>query len=368
MTRFSIQDIKDWFDGPTQAPILIAGPCSIESPDQVLGAARGLVANTPISLIRGGAWKPRTKPGSFEGVGEDALDWLVAAGRDVGLPVSTEVANAKHVEKVLKAKVDVLWIGARTTVNPFYVQEIAEALRGVDIPVFVKNPIHAEIGLWAGAIERFQNVGLERVAAVHRGFYSTNKSIYRNQPHWHHSFDLRAMMPEIKIVCDPSHIAGKRDLVAEVAQVAMDLSMDGLMVESHPEPEQAWSDAAQQLTPSALGEMIRTLRIHDSEVKFTESEALERLRGELDAVDKELVEVLKKRFELVKDIADTKKQEGMTIFQMDRWLKLVKKRMKDGNEEGMTPEFMHDLFATLHKYSVEYQSTLVKKDDDALGS
>ncbi len=343
--------------------MLIAGPCSIESPEQVMQAALELKQYTPVSLLRGGAWKPRTKPGSFEGIGEEALDWLVRAGQAAGLPVSTEVANAKHVEKVLEAGVDVLWIGARTTVNPFYVQEIAEALRGVNIPVFVKNPIHAEIGLWAGAIERFQNVGIERVAAVHRGFFSTNKGVYRNEPQWHQSFELRAALPNVKIVCDPSHIAGKRDLVSDVAQVAMDLSMDGLMVESHPQPDQALSDAAQQVTAAQLGQIIQGLHVHDSDYSFKQSEALVGLRGELDTIDDQIVALLEQRFKVVKEIAETKKRDGATVFQMDRWIKLVRKRMEQGPEHGLSPEFMHDLFSTLHKHSVEYQSTLIKKED-----
>lgn len=208
----------------------------MESPEQVLETAQQIRANAPISLLRGGVWKPRTKPGSFEGVGAQAMRWLIDAGKAINTPTTVEVANAEHVELALKEGADVLWIGARTTVNPFYVQEIAEALKGVNIPVLVKNPIHAEIGLWAGAIERFQKAGTKRIAAVHRGFFSTAKSIYRNEPEWQHSFDLRALMPEIKIICDPSHIAGDRSLIKEVSQVAMDLGMEGLMIETHRDP------------------------------------------------------------------------------------------------------------------------------------
>jgi len=362
MVASKIQNINNWFDNPTDSPLLIAGPCSVESPEQINATAEALREQTPISLLRGGVWKPRTKPGSFEGIGHEALDWLIGAGRQIGTPVTTEVANTEHVEAALKAGIDVLWIGARTTVNPFYVQEIAEALRGVDVPVFVKNPIHAEIGLWAGAIERFQKVGIQRVAAVHRGFYSTTKGVYRNEPHWHHSFGLRAMMPEIKIIVDPSHIAGKRHLVSEICQVAMDLSMDGIMVESHISPDNAMSDAAQQVTPERLGQIIKDLVIHPTHLKNGASEELKNLRHSLDELDDELVTIMRKRFALAKDIALIKEKEGASIFQMERWLKLVKERTESGDGEALTPEFMHDLFATIHKYSVEYQTRLTKKE------
>lgn len=363
MTETRTQRLEHWFDGPTESPLLIAGPCSVESPEQILQTASQLKAHTPISLLRGGVWKPRTKPGHFEGRGSQALPWLIEAGKAIDTPVTTEVANAEHVEAALKAGVDVLWIGARTTVNPFYVQEIAEAVRGVDIPILVKNPIHAEVSLWAGAIERFQNVGIRRVAAVHRGFFSAAKGIYRNEPHWHLSFDLRALMPKLKIIVDPSHIAGKRSLIKEVSQVAMDLSMDGLMVESHFEPDAALSDAAQQVTPKYLGAMIGELTVHPSGAQHVESPELAALRGSLDAIDDELVELLKKRFDLAKAIAEIKARDGVSIFQMDRWLKLIGERRSYGQQMGMTEEFMHDLFATLHKYSVEYQTELAKKED-----
>jgi len=226
----------------------------------------------------------------------------------------------------------------------------------------VKNPIHAEIGLWAGAIERFQKVGIQRVAAVHRGFYSTTKGVYRNEPHWHHSFGLRAMMPEIKIIVDPSHIAGKRHLVSEICQVAMDLSMDGIMVESHISPDNAMSDAEQQVTPERLGQIIKDLVIHPTHLKNGASEELKNLRHSLDELDDELVTIMRKRFALAKDIALIKEKEGASIFQMERWLKLVKERTESGDGDALTPEFMHDLFATIHKYSVEYQTRLTKKE------
>lgn len=361
MTEIAAQNIIEWFDQPAHTPLLIAGPCSVESPEQIMETAQQLAAKTPISLLRGGVWKPRTKPGSFEGVGAEAMHWLIEAGKAIGKPVTVEVANAEHVETALGAGADVLWIGARTTVNPFYVQEIAEALKGVDVPVLVKNPIHAEIGLWAGAIERFLNVGVARVAAVHRGFFSTAKSIYRNAPEWQHSFDLRALMPNIKIICDPSHIAGDRALVQEVSQVAMDLGMEGLMIESHRDPDCALSDAKQQITPATLGNLISNLTVHSGTTREP-SEELARLRGALDLLDNELVDVLKKRFDKVKDIAAVKDKEGLSIFQMERWLKLVQEQTAGAQDRGISPAFIHELFSLIHKYSVDYQTSLIKKD------
>ncbi|MEY2963609.1 MAG: hypothetical protein RL754_870 [Bacteroidota bacterium] len=362
MTDIQKQHIDQWFEGPTESPLLIAGPCSVESPEQVLQTARELHQYTPLSALRGGVWKPRTKPGSFEGIGEAALDWLVDAGKDIGVPVTTEVANADHVEKALKAGIDILWIGARTTVNPFYVQEIADALRGVDVPVFVKNPIHAEVGLWAGAIERFSAVGVKHVAAVHRGFFSSTKNIWRNEPQWQHSFELRAMLPDTKIIVDPSHIAGDRKLVQEVCQTAMDLGMDGLMVESHWNPDQAKSDAAQQVTPEALGRIISELKVHQSAPLEVSNEELEVLRKSIDILDDQVVNLLKERFKLVREVAEIKEREGMSIFRQDRWIKLVRERMEQG-DQSISAEFMHELFSVIHKHSVNYQSTLVKKHD-----
>ena len=359
MTKASIQSITSWMDQSTQSPLLISGPCSVESPEQVLVTAQQLKVHTPISLLRGGVWKPRTKPGSFEGVGAEAMQWLIDAGRAINTPVTTEVANAQHVEIALKAGVDVLWIGARTTVNPFYVQEIAEALRGVNIPVLVKNPIHAEIGLWAGAIERFRNLGISHVAAIHRGFFSSSKSMYRNAPDWQHSFDLRALLPDIKIICDPSHIAGDRSLVSEVSQVAMDLGMDGLMIESHISPDDAWSDARQQISPETVGRLMKELKFHTN-VPIITNEELAKLREELDQLDGQIVDVLRKRMLIVKDIATIKEREGMSIFYMKRWMKLVGEH-SNGSEAGLSDAFLKELFSTIHKYSVELQTSLIKK-------
>ena len=308
MTKASIQSIANWMEQPTHSPLLISGPRSVETPEQILVTAQQLKAHTPISLLRGGVWKPRTKPGSFEGVGAEAMQWLIDAGRAINTPVTTEVANAQHVEVALKAGVDVLWIGARTTVNPFYVQEIAEALRGVNIPVLVKNPIHAEIGLWAGAIERFQNLGISHVAAVHR---------------------------------------------------AMDLGMDGLMIESHVSPDDAWSDARQQISPEAVGQLMKKLKFH-SDVPILANEELAQLRSELDQLDAQIVDVLRKRMHIVEDIANIKEREGMSIFHMKRWMKLVGEH-SDGSEAGLSDAFLKELFSTIHKYSVELQTSLIKK-------
>lgn len=361
MTTIHKQSIEEWFDSTAISPLLIAGPCSVESPEQMLETAQQIKKYAPVSLLRGGVWKPRTKPGSFEGIGGEAMRWLIDAGKETETPTTVEVANADHVELALKEGADVLWIGARTTVNPFYVQEIAQALKGVKIPVLVKNPIHAEIGLWAGAIERFLHAGTERVAAVHRGFFSTAKSHYRNEPEWQHSFDLRALMPQIKIICDPSHIAGDRSLIHEVSQVAMDLGMEGLMIETHRNPDVALSDPQQQVTPIKLGEIIRSLKIH-TEVPLEPNAELAALRDALDVLDNQIVDVLQKRFEKVKDIAAIKEREGLSIFHMERWLKLVQEQTARAESKRMSPAFIHELFALVHKYSVDYQTELIKKE------
>ena len=338
----------------------MAGPCSVESEAQILQTAQELAECAPISMLRGGVWKPRTMPGSFEGHGKPALEWLVKAGAAVGTPVCTEVANAEHAEAALKAGVDALWIGARTTVNPFYVQEIAEALRGTQIPVFIKNPIHAELNLWMGAIERFIKMGNDHVAAIHRGFFSTNKKVYRNEPKWHLSFDLRAAMPDLKIICDPSHIAGKRALVHEVSQTAMDLQLDGLIIESHAAPSEAWSDAAQQITPCEVGELTHHLHISEPLVNQSESPELSKLRLALDGLDDQLIELLKNRFDLIENIAQVKDKDGLSIFQMNRWVKLVTERTASAEQAGLNEDLIHEIFALLHKYSVDHQTELLK--------
>ncbi len=351
-----------WLKGTQNAPLLVAGPCSVESEEQMLETAKQLADTGMISALRGGVWKPRTKPGSFEGIGSPALKWLKAAGEATHLPVTTEVANAKHVEEALASGIDFLWIGARTTVNPFYVQEIADALKGVHIPVMVKNPIHPEIGLWVGALERLQSAGLTQLAAIHRGFYAYQSRPFRNEPKWELMFELRRLAPEIPIICDPSHIAGQRELIAEVCQSALDLGIKGFMVESHRAPEKALSDAAQQLTPARLKEIMGRLETRleslDDDLFIHQ---LEKLRGQIDQVDEQILNMLKERISLVEQIGEVKEEHQVTIFQMKRWFKVLEQRRTSGKIKGLDEKIVHELFQLIHKYSIHIQINLQQK-------
>lgn len=353
--------LNDWFKVRNE-PLVIAGPCSAESEEQLFQTAEQLVSTGVVSAIRAGVWKPRTRPNSFEGRGAEALAWLQKVKNDLQIPVATEVANAYHVEECLKAGIDILWIGARTTVNPFYVQEIAEALQGTNIPVFVKNPIHSDIGLWIGALERLEKVGIQKLAAVHRGFYTDVDAPYRNEPKWEMSFALRAKAPNIPIICDPSHIAGKRSLVEQVSQTAMDIDLDGLMIESHITPDSALSDAAQQLTPADLHAMIDRLILRSAEPRNDKAHSeLDQLRADIDQLDTELVQILNQRMNLVNTIGEIKVQNDISIFQMDRWFELLKKRGNQGQQLHLSPALIQELFQIIHKYSVEKQNEVFQK-------
>lgn len=348
----------------TNEPIIIAGPCSAESEAQVLATARALAATARVSAFRAGVWKPRTRPGSFEGIGKPALQWLQKAKAETGLPVLTEVANAWHVEEALKHGVDMLWIGARTTVNPFYVQEIAEALRGVDIPVLVKNPIHPDLGLWIGAIERLHAHGVSRLAAIHRGFYAFKPAPFRNEPRWDMSFELRARLPEVPIICDPSHIAGRRDLIHEVSQTALDINLDGLMIECHINPSQALSDAEQQVTPQQLHDILGELVLRQEEAEAeTTALRLAGLRLNIDVIDAEILDLLHKRFDEVNEIAQIKQEDNIAIFQMSRWFELMENRKKSGSQLGLDESMLHELYSVIHKYSVKRQIEIIHRKE-----
>lgn len=347
--------IHNWLSIKNE-PLLIAGPCSVESETQMMETAKEIAQTKMASALRGGVWKPRTKPGSFEGIGTPALKWLKNAGNEYQLPVITEVANAMQVERALEAGIDMLWIGARTTVNPFYVQEIADALKGVDIPVFVKNPIHPEVGLWAGAIERLNGAGINKLAAIHRGFFAYKSGPFRNEPKWEVSFELRRLMPDLPIICDPSHIAGKRELVQEVCQSALDLSLDGFMIETHNNPNKALSDAAQQVLPSQLKEIINKLEYrseHIDDAQFISK--LEALRSEIDVLDIEMLNLLKKRIGIVENIGHVKDLNQVQIFQMRRWFKVLENREKSAELLGLDKDIVHELFQLIHKYSIDVQ-------------
>jgi chorismate mutase len=343
-------------------PFLIAGPCSAESEQQVLDTARAIAESGRASAFRAGVWKPRTRPGSFEGIGGPALKWLATAKAETGLPIAIEVGSPTHVELALKNNIDILWIGARTTVNPFYVQEIAEALRGVNIPILVKNPLHADIGLWIGAIERFAHAGITRLAAVHRGFYTDQPAPFRNEPRWELSFELRTRMPELPILCDPSHIAGRADLVQQVAQTALDINLDGLMIETHISPKAALSDAAQQLTPAQLDALMGDLLIRSEEVDEERiRQKLHTLRNEIDRIDGILIRMLQERFVQVDAIGKIKQEDQITIFQMARWFELIADRKAAGAALGLDPDLLHELFSIIHKYSVKRQADIIQE-------
>jgi chorismate mutase len=355
------ETLQGWID-QTESPFVIAGPCSAESQEQVLSIAKSLKADNKVSVFRAGVWKPRTRPGSFEGVGSEALSWLSEVKKQTGLSTITEVANANHVEEVLKNDIDMLWIGARTTVNPFYVQEIAEALRGVDIPVLVKNPLHADLGLWIGALERFDKVGVSQLGAIHRGFFSNNPAPFRNEPRWDLSFELRAKAPEIPILCDPSHIAGKREWIKEVSQTAMDINFDGLMIETHNNPDIALSDAEQQITPESLNSILEGLIIRTEAFENAASEKkLNAIRHEIDGLDSKFIALLNDRKGLINKIGEIKFEDDLTIFQMQRWFEIMRNRENLAEELGVNKSLVHELFNVIHKYSVNQQIDLLKK-------
>ena len=342
----------------TQRPIVIAGPCSAESEEQVMETAKGL-ADKGIKIFRAGIWKPRTKPGGFEGIGTLGLPWLKRVKQETGMLVATEVANKDHVFEALKAGVDILWIGARTTVNPFAVQEIADALKGVDIPVLIKNPVSPDLELWIGAFQRLYNAGIRRLAAIHRGFSSDDKKIYRNLPLWHIPIELRRRMPELPIFCDPSHIGGKRELVAPLCQQAMDLSFDGLIVESHCNPDCAWSDAAQQVTPDVLDYVLSLLVIRESSQT---TENLTALRHQIDSIDEQLLTTLAKRMRISREIGMYKKEHNMPILQSPRYSEILEKRSSMGLQMDLNPDFVKEVLKSIHEESVR-QQMIVMNDE-----
>ena len=341
-------------------PYLIAGPCSAESENQLLTIAKAVEGTADV--FRAGVWKPRTKPNSFEGIGKDALSWLKTIQQETSLKVVTEVATAKHVELCLESGVDMLWIGARTTVNPFYVQEIAEALRGVDIPVFVKNPIHPELGLWLGAFERLHKVGVKQLAAIHRGFYSYEKVAFRNDPKWEIPIKLREEIRDLPIICDPSHIAGKAALVGDIAQTAMDINLDGLMIETHHNPSAALSDAEQQVTPKELNSIMNNLVLRDTKLRDEEFKGqLINFRNQIDDFDIKIIELLNNRKQVVEHIANFKNENRLTIFQIERWFEILNTRKENAKLLGLDEQMVEELFALIHKYSILTQTKIMRK-------
>jgi chorismate mutase len=356
---------KDWGLGHFNGNgLLIAGPCSAESREQVLESCRGAAAQGA-HILRAGIWKPRTRPGSFQGVGRVGLPWIVEAGKTYNRPVCVEVANGKHVEEALESGVDVLWVGARSTANPFTVQDIADALKGTDIPLLIKNPVNPDLELWLGAIERFYQAGIRKMALIFRGFSVYNPGIYRNRPMWQIPIELRRRYPQFEIICDPSHIAGKRELLHLVAQKAIDLDFDGFMIETHINPDAALSDARQQLTPQGLQELLNSLVRRKPATDDPDFLAnLEALRYDIDRLDHEVIELLAKRMEVAQEIGKYKKTTNVTIFQLDRWSDLFNERIKAALEAGLSLDFAQEFIQDIHNESIRQQMIVMGDEEE----
>lgn len=336
---------------------VIAGPCSAETEEQVMTTAKQL-AMKGCHIFRAGVWKPRTKPGGFEGNGEKALPWLKRVKEETGMLIATEVATPEHVELAMKYGVDVFWIGARTSANPFAMQAIADCLKGVDVPVMVKNPVNPDLELWIGAMERINQAGIKRIAAIHRGFSSYDKKIYRNLPMWQIPIELRRRIPELPIICDPSHIGGRRELIAPLCQQAMDLGFNGLIIESHCDPDKAWSDAKQQVTPDVLDYILGLLVIRDQSIT---TEGITQLRKQIDELDNQLMELLSKRMRVCREIGQYKKEHNMTVLQTARYNEILDKRGAQGSLCGMAPAFIKTVFEAVHEESVRQQMEIINK-------
>ncbi len=358
MERLKIDSISTW-GLPNKRPLVISGPCSAESEEQVLETAKRLDGQG-IDVLRAGIWKPRTRPGSFEGVGRIALPWLKKAGKELGKPVAVEVATREHVFECLRANIDILWVGARTTANPFSVQEIAEALVGVDIPVFVKNPVNPDLQLWIGALERINRSGITRIGALHRGFSSYDKSKYRNKPMWEIPIELKRIYPELPLFSDPSHIGGNRKLIAPLSQKALDLAFDGLMIEAHRSPTDAWSDALQQVTPESLGEIVKNLVIREPRADIGTNK-LDEMRSDIDRIDNYVLEILAERMDIAEKIGEFKRDNKITILQTSRWDEIVQDRADKGGSKGLTKEFVRELFVAIHQESIRHQTKVMNK-------
>jgi chorismate mutase len=349
-----MNDLKPLFGDSIQEPLYIAGPCSAESREQLLAAASG-VAEAGVAILRAGVWKPRTKPGSFEGIGSRALDWMAEARERYGLKIITEVATPEHLELALKAGLDGVWIGARTTTNPFATQLIADALQGVDIAVLVKNPVIPDVDLWVGSIERIYNSGVRRIAAVHRGFGTHNNSRYRNDPHWSVPIELHRRVPNLSILSDPSHIGGSRELIAPLSQEALDLGFSGLMIECHTEPDVALSDAAQQITPAVLADLLAGLQLRRTPVG---RDSIGEYRLHIDSLDDRIIELLAERMDVAREIGEYKLKHGMAIVQHDRYNEMLLSVERRAEAMGLTKSFINQIFRTIHEESVRQQMQL----------
>ncbi len=356
------QNLKSWLkEYNLNHPMVIAGPCSAETEAQMLDAAFQL-KDSDTSIFRAGIWKPRTRPGNFEGVGAIGLKWLQTVKRETGLQTTTEVANANHIELALEHDVDVLWIGARTTVNPFMVQELANALAGVDKPVLVKNPVNPDLALWLGAVERLYKSNVRKLGVIHRGFSSYEKSKYRNKPEWQIPIELQNQFPDLPLFVDPSHIGGRRDLILELCQKALDLNYDGMMIETHPTPDQAWSDAEQQVTPDRLKEILKSLVVRDPQIEGVKYiNELEKLRTKIDSFDDTLLRVLGERMTTVEDIGRLKKSQNVAVLQNARWHEILKKMVDLGEKENLSAEFVTKIFQAIHQESINHQEQIMNQ-------
>lgn len=356
------KNLRKWLDDMNLShPLLIAGPCSAETENQVLDIAHQLKDSDTI-VYRAGIWKPRTRPGNFEGVGSLALQWMKKVKKETGILTTTEVANANHVDLALKNEIDILWIGARTTVSPFIVQEIAEALRGTEKIILIKNPVNPDLSLWLGAIERFFSSNIKNIGAIHRGFSTYEKTKYRNNPEWQIAVELQNNFPDLPLICDPSHIAGRRDLIFDLSQTSLDLNYDGLMIESHWDPDNAWSDAAQQVTPERLIEIMRDLKIRDKTSQGEDYQnKLNNLRSQIDAADQNLLTTLGKRMEVAKGIGKLKSDNNVAILQNKRWNEILGKMILDGEDHGLSEEFILKIFKAIHQESINNQKKILNK-------
>lgn len=338
-------------------PLIIAGPCSAETEEQVMSIAHSL-KNTSTKFFRAGIWKPRTRPGGFEGIGEMGLQWLKRVKEETGLKTATEVANRNHARLALENDVDLLWIGARSTVSPFIIQEIADELAGTDKIVLVKNPVNPDLALWIGALERLDRANIKNLGAIHRGFSTYEKTKYRNIPEWQIVIDLQNRFPDLPIICDPSHIAGDRKLICELSQTALDLNLNGLMIETHCNPDKAWSDAAQQITPEQLMEILSQLIVRDKNTPECENQ-LRGLRSQIDILDNQLLDLLKKRMEIADHIGVLKKQNNISVLQNHRWNSILDRMIKQGVEQGLSAEFVEKFFKAIHQESIERQQNII---------
>ena len=354
------KEMKNWLDNfKLNHPLVIAGPCSAETEDQVLKIAHEL-KDTDVSVYRAGIWKPRTRPGMFEGVGAIGLKWLEKVKKETGLLIATEVANANHVKLALEHNIDILWIGARSTVSPFIVQEIADALHGTEKIVLVKNPVNPDLSLWLGGIERLYSANIKNLGVIHRGFSTYEKTKYRNNPEWQLPIELQNRFPDLPLICDPSHIAGRRDILQDISQTALDLNFNGLMIETHINPDKAWSDAAQQITPQVLVKMmnnLKTRKVTNEEADYKNS--LNTLRTQIDVIDHGLLDTLGKRMKVAIEIGNLKKKKNVAVLQTKRWNEILGKMILDGEEKGLSEEFILRMFKAIHQESINHQEKVI---------